>query len=136
MTFEYTILPEKRCIAMRYTGTITLADVIASTRKLWADPLYDRAYNGISDISRALPGGHVDEVHALLDFFKRPETSAGRWAVITTDPKFTALALLFKSSSYSKPWIEMFTSWESACAFLNTEIPISIFDDDAKASAS
>jgi hypothetical protein len=134
MTFEYVILPEKRCIAIRYSGVISLADVISSNQELWADPLYDKTYNGISDLSRASTGGTVDDVGPLLDFFKHPDTSTGRWAVIVTEPKFTAMTLLFKSSAYTKPWIEMFTSWESGCAFLNVEIPASIFDDDAKAA--
>ncbi|MGH8047876.1 MAG: hypothetical protein ACREKL_11570, partial [Chthoniobacterales bacterium] len=112
MTFEYVILPEHRCIAIRYTGTITLPDVIASTKELWADPLYDKTYNGITDLSRATAGGSVEEIAPLVDFYKHPETSTGRWAVIFTEPKFTALGLLFKSSSYAKPWIELFTSWE------------------------
>jgi hypothetical protein len=133
MTFEYVILPEKRCIVIRYSGVLTLNDVTASTQALWADPLYDKMYNGISDISRATPGGNTDDVGKLVDFFKHPETSTGRWAVITSEPKFTALSLLFKSSCYAKPWIEMFTSWEAACAFLGVEIPHSVFDNEAEA---
>lgn len=128
MTFDYVILPEQRCIAVRYSGTLNMEGLISSTRKLWADPLYDKTYNGLGDLTRAIPDGNVETVAPLVDFFRNGRTSTGRWAVILANPKFTALTLLFRSTSHSRPWIEIFASWESACSFLATDIPVSIFD--------
>jgi hypothetical protein len=129
MTFDYLIRPDLRCIALRFLGPVTAADVMAAAGKLWADPLYDKAFNGISDLSRATPVGNADDVQTLASFFQGPQTSLGRWAIITNDPRFTALSLLFKQSAHGKPWVEMFNSWECACAFLKVDLPADPFSE-------
>jgi hypothetical protein len=127
MTFDYLIQPDLRCIAVRFTGSVTAADVMVAIGKLWADPFYDRAFSGICDLSQATPNGTAEDVQKLVGFFQTPKISVGRWAIVTNDPRFTALGLLFKVSTGGKPWVEMFNSWECACSFLKVDLPADLF---------
>lgn len=108
---------------------MTADDMAKSTELLWADPLYDKSYIGVCDLTRASISMHASEIPALVSFFNNPQTSSGRWAVIVSEPKSTALGMLFKASAVARPWIEIFTSWESACAFLQADLPPSIFEE-------
>lgn len=129
MIFHYVILPELRCIALRCKGTLSLSNLMDCSEKLWGDPLYDKSYTGIADFSHATIDVQASDIPLLVDFYKRPQTSTGRWAVVVSDPKSTALILIFKASASTQPWFEIFTSWESSCTFLRVNISPSILNE-------
>jgi hypothetical protein len=123
VSYSHTINPQRRIIIQRYDGTLSLANVCEGTEKLWADPQYDRSYDGITDLSHSVAAGSVDDVRALSRLVSnRANASTGRWAVVTNDPKITAFVLVF-SRLTSRPTLSVFSTWAAATAFMQFETP-------------
>ena len=122
MTFEYQIFPEKRCIVQSFTGEVSLQDVVRCSELMRRDERYDRSFDGISDLRRCTPKAGLTDVGELVAFFKNPQTSAGRWAAILSDPRGTALTMLMGRAVRPWMWIEVFSSWDGACKALGVEL--------------
>lgn len=127
MTFEYVIIPSQNCIAQKFTGTVTLKDVMACAEKMWADPDYRREYGVLSDLRDAATSGDVRDVGALFQFLQRSETSRGLWAAIFSQPRATALAFLFQATLPLASQLGIFSTWEAACDYLEVDIAASLF---------
>jgi len=123
MKFTYEILPERRLNVLRFSGSVSLKDVLAGTRKLWADERYDPHFNGIVDLQGVTTQATMDDVRALVSFLQEDGTSRGRWAAIFTEPKPTALAMLFKVACPAFLTMEVVSTWEAACHYLRVELP-------------
>ena len=98
MKFEYKILPERRCIVQRLTGEIPLRHIMESTRAMWAEPLYDPAYHGITDMTACISRSNPSDIMSLVSFLNHPSASTGRWAAIFNEPRGIAMGLLFRST--------------------------------------
>jgi len=129
MVFHYVIIREINCIALRFSGALSPSDVIAATKHLWDDPQYNRTYNIIADLRNCKTGAEVSDIGSLVRFLiDKPSLNRGAWAVVMEDPRMTALGMLFKSRSGFLNRFELFSSWESACRFLDVDLEPSIFD--------
>lgn len=128
MNFAYRIFPEKRCIVQCFWGDVSLRDVIECSKSMWADAAYDPAFDGISDLRGCTTRAVPSDVPALIAFLRNPQASSGRWATIFTDPRGTALTMLFKNAIFPKLWIEIYSSWEGACKALNLNLPDALND--------
>ena len=128
MNYRHVVVPEQRLIVLRFTGEVSLGDVMRSSEVLWRDPGYDRTFHIISDLSAVSPRANPRDVVTLRDFYKRPEASIGRWAMIFSDPILTALGLLFRSAAAIDRRIGVFSTWEGACDFLNVEVSERVLD--------
>lgn len=122
MGFQYVILPERRCIVVRYEGEVSIGTVLRQIEMLWADPQYDRHYCGIVDLQQATPRAAIEDVRELHEFLRHPKTSVGEWAAIFSDPIGTALGFLFRSVNVILPRFDVFSSWEGACGFLDLDL--------------
>ncbi len=123
VAYSHTINPTKRIIIQRFDGTLSLSAVYQGTEQLWADPKYDRNFNGITDLSHSVVSGTVEDVRALSRFVSsRDQASTGRWAVVTNDPKITAFVLVF-SRLLTRPSLSVFSTWTAASAFMQVEGP-------------
>ena len=123
MPYSHTVNPAKRIIIQRFDGTLSLATVCEGTEKLWADPGYNPAFDGITDLSRAVVSGNVEDVRALSRFIANSQrASTGRWAVVTNDPKITAFVLVF-GRLLAKPSLSVFSTWAAATAYMQVETP-------------
>lgn len=127
MSFEYVILAEQRCIATRFTGRIFLKDVMTGSETMWDDPRYERDYHVLSDLRQITPRVNPAEVKTLVDFYRRPETSTGRWAAVFSQPDSTALGYLFQAALPIVGRLGIFSSWEGACEHLQISIPPTVF---------
>ena len=124
MKFSYEIFPEQRLILQRYTGNPSLADVVASTRRLWADPRYSKTYDGIVDLSSSSAGISMGDLRALIGFMQQnDQTSTGRWGAVTSSPVTTACAMLYQRALAPRHKFEVFSSWDAACGFLGVKLP-------------
>lgn len=124
MNYGHVIIPKTRIIYQVFEGTFSLDHLVACTRRLWADPAYSRTYNGITDVSRMTPGATLENLQGLTAFLKNePRLSQGRWAVITSTPMATAGAMLYKREMAAHHPFGVFSTWESACAFLQLDLP-------------
>ncbi len=124
MHYGYTIDSGRRFIFQEFVGHFTVAEVICCIEKLWADPVYSKTHNGIVDIREMSTGDVIDDLRPLIAFLKKsPSTSQSRWAVITSSPLTTAGALVYKSAMLGHHAFEVFSTWESACAYMQIEQP-------------
>jgi hypothetical protein len=86
--------------------------------------LYSKTHNGIVDITEMCTGAIIDDLRPLIAFLKNsPNTSASRWAVITSSPLTTAGSLVYKGAMSGQHAIEVFSTWESACTYLLIDQP-------------
>lgn len=120
---SHVILPDLHLTVMRFTGSVSLGDVTRGIERLQADPAYDPRYNGIVNLEGVTTRASINDVRALLTFLTRPRTSSGHWAVIFTEPKATALALVFKAASPGPFRLEIVSTWEAACRYLGVDLP-------------
>jgi len=124
MHYGYTIDSGRRFIFQVYAGHFTVSEIIDCIQRLWADPLYSKTHNGIVDITKMSAGAVIDDLRPLIAFLKSsPHTSASRWAVITASPLATAGSLIYKSAMSGQHSFEIFSTWESACDYLQIDEP-------------
>ena len=126
MKFSYRILPEQKLNIVRFSGSVSIADVTHNVQQLWADARYNPHYNGIVDLEGVTTRAKVEDLKVLLDFLENRKDSFGWWAAILTEPKPTALALIFKATFVGTFKLEIVSSWDAACKFLQIELPASV----------
>ena len=95
---SHLILPEQRLILVRFTGAVSLSDITRCVEELWSDALYDPTYNGIVNLDRATIRAGIEDVRSLISFLRNNRASSSIWAVVFSEPKATALAMVFWKS--------------------------------------
>jgi hypothetical protein len=124
MHYGYTIDPGRQFIFQVFEGHFTVAEIIECAQRLWADPDYATTHNGIVDITKMSPGAVIEDLRPLIAFLKEsPKTSQSRWAVIADSPLATAGALVYKTAMSGRHAFEVFSTWESACSYLQIAQP-------------
>lgn len=123
MKFSYTILPERRLSILRFKGSVSVKDVTTVIEQFWADSRYNPEYNGIVSMEGVTTRAKMEDLKVLLDFLETHRRSVGWWAAILTEPKATALALIFKAAFHGSFNLEIVSSWDAACRVLGIELP-------------
>jgi hypothetical protein len=124
MNYGYTIEPERRFIFQVFSGYFTVAEIIECSQCLWADPNYATTHNGIVDITKMSPGAVLEDLRPLIAFLKSsPKISKARWAVIAHSPLVTAGSLVYKKAMSGRHSLEVFSTWECACGYLQIDQP-------------
>lgn len=124
MKFSYEIYPEHRLSVLRFTGAITVGDVVRGIQQLWADKRYRPEYNGIVNLQGATaPRAGLEDVKSLLAFLRDDKVSVSQWAAIFTEPKPTALAMIMKAALPGPMKLEVVSSWEAACRVVEVNLP-------------
>lgn len=124
MHYGHTIDPERGFIYQELDGSFSAEQLIACTRRLWADPLYSKLFRGITNVSGVTFSPGLDDLQGLIAFLKtKPDTSQARWAVITTTPLVTAAAMVYQRRMTSQHPFAVFSTWEAACEFLQLDLP-------------
>lgn len=123
MNCHYEIYPEKRLIFMRYAGQFTLAELTGSARKLWADKLYSKSYNGVIDLTDSRVWVGREDFQALVGFVAaHKHTSEGRWAAVATSPLATACGMIYKRAITKRHAFEVFSTFGAAGAFVGIDL--------------
>lgn len=123
MKAHYEIHSEKRLIFMRFTGAFTLAELTDVVKRLWADELYSRAYNGVIDATDSNAAVSRADFQALVEFVSaHKSTSEGRWAAVATSPLATACGMIYKRVMAKRHTFEVFSTLEAAGAFMGVDL--------------
>lgn len=120
MSYHYEILPDERCILQRFTGEVSLGDVLDALKSLFADRLFDRSYCGITDLRGIDLHVQPHEVDTLIDFVAESGVGTARWALVVDDPKSTALGFLYKRKRGHA--IHICGDWRSACSYIGVAL--------------
>ncbi|MEJ1974597.1 MAG: hypothetical protein WDM96_19790, partial [Lacunisphaera sp.] len=123
MKFTYTILPERRLNILRFKGSVSVQDITTVLQQFWADRRYNPEFNGIVSLEGVTTRAKMEDLKVLLDFLENRRQSVGWWAAILTEPKATALALIFKAAFHGSFNLEIVSDWEGACRFLQVDMP-------------
>jgi hypothetical protein len=123
MKFSYTILPERRLNILRFKGSVSVQDVVTVIEQFWADERYNPEYNGIVSLVGVTTRAKIEDLKVLLNFLESNRNAVGWWAAIMTEPKATALALIFKAAFHGSFNLEIVSDWEAACRFLQVDLP-------------
>lgn len=123
MKFSYTILPDQRLSILRFRGSVSVKDIAEATHAFWSDQRYHPAYNGIACLEGVTTRARVADLRELLRLLEARNTSIGTWAAICTEPRPTTLAMMFKAAFTGTIRLEIVSSWEAACRFLQVELP-------------
>jgi hypothetical protein len=121
--FSYNFAPAHRLCLVRFSGSVSLSDITAGLEKLWGDPDYDPGFNGIVTLDGVTTRAGLDELQALITFLHGRRSSDGRWVAVFSEPKPTALGMMFKAAWRGSFNIEIVSTWEAACRLLQVNIP-------------
>jgi hypothetical protein len=127
VTFRYAIYPERQLIVQRYAGPLRAADFLVAAEEVWADPRYVPTYDGLADLTGLRLAVSPAETRHLAEYFSNhPRLTRGRWAAIVAHPVAAALAYLYQQLARPRHRLEVFSTWEAACAYLGAELPRSV----------
>jgi len=123
MPATYLILPEKRLIIERFTGSTGLEEIKNLLGRVFADPLFDRSFHTLMDFTKAVLKTGLEEVALLCEFISSVAGGCiGSTAIIAAGPMGTALAMLIsKGLSFFTP-SEVFSTGEAALDFLGLDL--------------
>ncbi|MEO8205679.1 MAG: hypothetical protein ABI615_05820 [Chthoniobacterales bacterium] len=122
MKLSYAILPDQALILQRYSGPFSLQQIIDSIKTVWDDPRYSKSFNGIIDLSSASMLISISEMQALIQFFaNHTHTPHGKWATVVNSPISTAFIILYQKALAHKHDLQVFSTMEAACKYVNTE---------------
>jgi hypothetical protein len=121
--FSYRILRDQRLCLVRFSGVVSLGDITRGVAQLWADPAFDPFFNGMVNLDGVTTRAGLGELQSLIDFLQKRSASAGQWVVVFSEPKPTALGLMFKAAWLGPFNIEVVSTWEAACRFLDVDLP-------------
>jgi len=121
--FSYLLMPEQRLCLLRFRGGVSLGDITRGLERLWADPAYDPLFNGIVNLKGVTTRAGLDELQSLIGFLQQRPSSAGQWVAVFSEPKPTALGLMFKAAWKGAFHIEIVSTWEAACRHLRVNLP-------------
>lgn len=130
MKFSYIIDPRRKLILQRFAGRFTVAEIIDCVRRLWADPLFDRSYCGLADISGMEAGTDLSDLRALISFLQkeRARISTGRWAIVAISPMTTAAAFFYQNAMGAIHPVEVFSTSEAAAEWLGWQDGVPAID--------
>ncbi len=119
MPWAYGILPARRIVYSRMTGTVTMNDFLELRRAVEADARFDRTFSQLVDLSGSHPALSADEVQALAtSSVAAPHCLR---AIVGTDVRTHRLARSygeFRESAASSDTTRAFRSLKEACAWL------------------
>jgi hypothetical protein len=121
--FICTVMPAQRLCLVRFNGSVSLGDITRGTQQLWGHPDYDPSFNGIVNLEGVTTRAGLDELQALISFLKNQRSSDGRWVAVFSEPKPTALGMMFKAAWKGAFNIEIVSTWEAACRHLHVDLP-------------
>lgn len=125
MAFSYHIDRGQKLIVTCFSGPFDADAFIACIEQLWADPDYDRTFEGFADITLVDPTFNLDDIRRVIAFLRDNRlTNIGRWAVITDTPLAAAGAYFYQKSMATVHHIEVFSTREAACNFLGRDITL------------
>jgi hypothetical protein len=117
---HYKIYKDQNLLIDYMEGDVNLQMLIDITLTEQADPDFIYVKRILSDIRNAKLNVSVDQLNQFLGFLKSGESTPDfKWAIVTENPRSTALSLLLKNDVFFSKVIGVFSSVKAAAEFLN-----------------
>jgi hypothetical protein len=123
-TVEYSIDTERQLVAHRMRGTVSAAEVVASLRKVWADPDYRSEMVSLVDLREMEPMSETPDIVAVANVLKEQSknVSWGKVAVVVSAALPYGMTRMFQA--YADPAgiaLEIFYGMDEARRWLGVD---------------
>ena len=122
MHHRFFVIPSQGCYVLRYSGHVSVADVMSLCLQVWADPKFEDDFDAIIDFRHAKIMKSFGDMPSLVNFFRSRKPATGRAAVIVEDKRLIELIAVFRASAQHLFSYEIVPSWEHACNVLGKSI--------------
>ena len=116
---HYKIYREQNLLIDYMEGVVNLQMIIDITLKEQSDPEFAHVKRILSDIRNAQLAVSVEELNKFLSFLKSDgNTPDFKLAIVTCNPRSTALSILLQQDEFFRKVVGVFSSVKAAAAFL------------------
>jgi len=131
MNMKYKIYVNKHLLVDVLEGTIILPDLDRLFRQEVSDPDFKFVNSVLSDISNAHLNVSIDEVQKFANILVSTDKDIPlRWAILTSEPKQTAMSFLLKQNEIFTNIVGVFTTLEACNQFLEQSIDKQCFYEE------
>lgn len=130
MAHRYIIYPEKGLILQYFSNKVGLEDLVAYLDSITADPFYNPKFDRLTLLVDADLSISVSGIKHYAARYSRVvnHSDMGRHVILVDQPSQTALAQIFKNEIVNRQNLQIFSTCESACHWLNLDIAV-VFDE-------
>lgn len=122
MKVNRSLLPEKRLVIDRISGTVTTEELWANLVSLFDNPDYECGFAGVYDMREST--SHIKH-DMFMDFVKRvaesDEFGKSKWAIIVNEPLLTAYAAIFQKYVSDDVMLRLFSTEVAAMAYIGAD---------------
>lgn len=133
MKMKYKIYADKNLLVDVMEGDVFISDIEAIFIHEMSNPDFILVNRVLSNISNAKMNVTSDEIRKFANFMATPnkeQTNNFKWAILTNEPKQTALSFLIQEHAFFKDIIGVFTTLEACTDFLNITFVKQNFHDE------
>lgn len=128
---RYKIYVDRNLLVDVLEGSIELSDLERIFQHEVADTNFKFVNKVLSNISNAQLNISANEIEKFVNFMSSPnKNNSFRWAILTNDPKQTALSILIKETEYFNRIVGVFSTLKACNQFLNISLDNKCFSED------
>jgi len=130
MSIKYQILVKEELLIDISTGSVDIECLNHLMQNIWLDQDFIHVRKIFSDIRGAKFNLTFDDIQNFLKIIA-PQNGQidAKWAILTNNPKDTALSMLLKEHPFFNSIIGIFSSLEACNQFLESNITESLLDE-------
>ncbi|MCA9754341.1 MAG: hypothetical protein KDA27_00955 [Candidatus Eisenbacteria bacterium] len=119
---SHIILPQHRLILVKTSGEVTFDQAVALRHDIHGDPLYQREFDGLTDLRTQVSGLTAHDVKRFVDALQsEPTHCTGRWAFVVDEPTQTALSYYYGQLRDKGRSTNVFSTSDAALDWLRVE---------------
>jgi hypothetical protein len=118
----YKIDKKNKLVIAKMAGEVSFKELLGWHFELAAREEYEPAYSGIADMREANMQVTIENLQELVEINREQHLVSGRWVCLVDTPTETALAMLYKNEKSDSHPMELFSSTQSASAYLQLDV--------------
>ena len=131
MEYQFNILSEESLVIETITGEITLEEMIAKTKTLFADSRYNANFAGIADLRKASLSMSKVELYGFATLINESDQfGQAPWAILADDPMVVALSQVLKLRIHDSSLIGVFSTVIEAARFVRKPKALDYLDEE------
>ena len=119
---RYELQDALNLVIATFERQVSAQDILDFFKGIEQDPKYRPSMNGLADMRGATIDLAAEEVRDLAQYAAEGAFKQGKWALLVTDPKATAFAMLYRQGVGESYPVQVFSSVEGAAAYLGVEL--------------